>query len=89
MTAVPDGHELDEQLTQECRAERYLLSFVAMAERGLFSFDIQSYLRPELSYFRVAMPKQPLRFADLPDNVREILGRTMLSGYLLAQSSIP
>jgi len=87
LTAVLDGHELDEQLNPECRTERYLRSFVAMADRGLFSFNIESYLRPEISYFRVAMPKQPLRFADLPDNVRDILGRTMLSGYLLAQSS--
>jgi hypothetical protein len=87
LTAVHDGHELDEHLTPECRTERYLHSFVAMADRGLFSFDIESYLRPGISYFRVAMPKEPLRFADLPNNVRGILGRTMLSGYLFAQSS--
>ena len=57
-----------------------------MADRGLFSFDIDSYLKPDLCYFRVAIPKSPLRFPDLPDKVREILGRTVLRDRYLAVS---
>jgi hypothetical protein len=87
LTAVHDGLELDEQLTPERRTERYLHSFVAMADRGLFSFDIESYVRPEICYFRVAMPKNPIGFADLPNNVRAVLGRTILKEHSLAQSS--
>jgi hypothetical protein len=84
--AVHHAHELDEHLTPECRTERYLHSFIAIADRGLFSFD-ESYLRPEICYFRVAIPTQALCLADLPDDVRGVLRRTTLSGYLLAQSS--
>lgn len=87
LAAVRDGHELDEHLSAERRTERYLHSFVAMSDRGLFSFDIESHLQPESCYFRVAMPRHPLKFTDLPDNVRVVLGRTVLSGYSLAQSS--
>ena len=90
LTAVHDGHELDEQLTPERRTERYLHSFVAMADRGLFSFDIESYVRPEVCYFRVAMPKHPLLFSDLPENMRTVLGRTILREHSLAEcSAIP
>lgn len=69
------GHELDANLPPKCRSARYLQSFVSMARRGLFCFDIDSYLKPEICYFRVALPA-PLRFPDLPADVRKILGRT-------------
>jgi hypothetical protein len=48
----------------ESQEERYLRSFIAMADRGLFSFDIDSYLGPNTAYFRVALPglaSMPLR----------------------------
>ena len=61
LPAAPHAHELDEQLTEQQRSERYLHSFVEMADRGLFSFDIETYPTPETCYFRVAIPKGPLR----------------------------
>lgn len=90
VNSAPDAHELDDQLRPDQRTERYLRSFIAMADRGLYSFDIESYLRPEICYFRVAIPKAPLRFIDLPDPVRLVLGRTALTGHLLERcSAIP
>lgn len=87
LNAIPNSHELDEHLGPEQRSERYLGSFVAMADRGLFSFDIESYLRPEISYFRVAIPKVPLLFRDLPDGVREVLGRTVTTNHSFSHCS--
>lgn len=90
LSSIADAHELDELLTLEHRTERYLSSFVAMADRGIFSFDIDSYLKPETSYFRVAIPKHPLCFADLPARVQKVLGRTKLRDQLFDRcSSIP
>ena len=90
LEAAPEAHELDQHLRAEQRSERYLRSYVAMADRGLFSFDIESYLRPNICYFRVAIPKTPLRFVDLPESVRAILGRTVLKTWSLEEcSAIP
>lgn len=69
--------------TGESQEERYLRSFIAMADRGLFSFDIDSYLGPNTAYFRVALPVSPLCFSDLPDRIRDVLGRTIIKGPLL------
>jgi hypothetical protein len=76
--AIPDAKN---------RGERYLRSFVAMAERGLFSFDIDSYLKPGISYFRVACPVTALKFDDLPPPIQQIVGRTVLKRHLLRSSS--
>lgn len=90
LRVTPETHKLDEQLSSDQRTERYLRSFVAMADRGLFSFDIESYPRPEVCYFRVAIPATPLRFIDLPDVVKSILGRTVLKGRSFEEcSAIP
>jgi hypothetical protein len=78
LPGTPNAHDLDEHLTPQQRSERYLHSFVEMADRGLFSFDIETYPTPDTCYFRVAVPKQPLRFADLPEGVRDVLSRTAL-----------
>ena len=67
--------------------ERYLRNFVAMADKGLYSFDIGTYLSPKSHYFRVAVPLQPLHIEDLPLPIQEILGRTQLKGRLLKDSS--
>jgi hypothetical protein len=58
-----------------------------MADRGLFSFDIESYLKPDTCYFRIASPNIPLRFVDLPGSVQIILGRTVLRKQSLKLSS--
>jgi hypothetical protein len=67
--------------------ERYLRSFVSMADKGLFSFDIQSYLRPGVSYFRVALPETPLTMRELPGNIRKLVSRTVLRGVRLREES--
>ena len=85
LPAAPNAHELDEHLSPQQRSERYLHSFVEMADKGLFSFDIETYPTPKTCYFRVAIPKQPLLFAELPARVREVLGRTSLKDRSLEQ----
>jgi len=87
LAPVTAGHEVDEHLTADKRTVRYLQSFVAMANRGLYSFDIESYLHSQISYFRVAKPKTPLLFMSLPERVRQVLGRTVLTGFSLELSS--
>jgi len=84
--------EIDPDLTSNggSTEERYLRSFVAMARRGLYSFDIDSHLRPKICYFRVASPLQPVHLEDLPERVREIISRTKLPlGGLRGLSRIP
>lgn len=85
-------YTLDTELAQEIpdiknRGERYLRSFVAMADRGLFSFDIASYLKPQICYFLVASPVRPIRLGDLPEPVRKVVGRTVLRGRTFGSSS--
>jgi len=69
------------------RRSVHIQSFVEMAERGLYSFDIASYLRPNINYFRVAVPITPLSIDDLPKAVREIVSRTVFTGRLLRTTS--
>ena len=79
-----EGHLVDSGVSRQIpeeisRGERYLRSFVAIADKGLYSYDIDSYLREGICYFRVALPVRPLHVSDLPMEVREVLSRTMLS----------
>lgn len=66
---------------------RYLRSFVGMARKGLFSFDIETYVVPELAYFKVASPQQAVHLEDLPKEVQQILMRTVLRGISLRNNS--
>jgi hypothetical protein len=89
---VCGGHQVDDGLVTEIpdpmkRGERYLRSFVGMADKGIYSFDIEPYLKTDISYFRVASPLVPTRFRDLPARVQEIVGRTVLTGKLLSCTS--
>jgi hypothetical protein len=87
---IRGSHRVEPTLAQErpgwkgeSQEERYLRSFIAMADRGLFSFDIDSYLGPNTAYFRVALPVSPLCLSDLPNRIRDVLGRTIIKGPLL------
>jgi hypothetical protein len=71
----------------EASETRYLKSFVEMADRGLYSYDIETYVNPATAYFCVAMPTRPIAIEHLPINVRIILKRTVLKG--LSLKAIP
>jgi len=94
--AVRGAHLVDETslssaLNRQWRGEReetrYLRDFVAMADRGLFSFDIDSYLTPGIAYFRVACPLSPITVEQLPEEIRQVLARTRLAGMQLRHHS--
>jgi hypothetical protein len=92
---VRGAHRVDEDLLGlrpgwkgEQNESRYLKSFVAMADLGLFSFDIDSYLKPGIAYFRVACPLSPLGLEQLPEPVRRIIARTRLTGVRLRNQSL-
>jgi hypothetical protein len=87
LNARSEGHTVDALLPAEKRKERFLRSFTSMANRGLYSFDVESYLKPDSCYYRVAIPNAPIRFHELPEAVRSILGRTVLKGRLLVQTT--
>jgi hypothetical protein len=76
-----------EIMTPKSGLERYLRNFVAMADKGLYSFDIESYLSPKSHYFRVAVPLRPLQIEELPRHIQNILGRTQLRRRLLKDSA--
>jgi hypothetical protein len=71
----------------EAAEGRYLKSFVEMADRGLYSYDIETYVNPATAYFCVAVPTRPVSIEHLPENVRIILKRTVLKG--LSLKAIP
>ena len=56
--------------------ERYLKSFDEMAQKGLFSYNTQLVHSTDAKYYLVARPEKPLRAADLPGEVRNLLERT-------------
>jgi hypothetical protein len=88
------GHLVDKALSNEVpewkgeeHEGRYLKSFVAMADKGLFSFDIDTYVKPGIAYFRVAAPELPIKIGDLPADIQAILSRTVLNGIRLREQS--
>ncbi|MHA7845173.1 hypothetical protein [Serratia sp. D1N4] len=56
-------------ITEEQRA-RYLQSFINMAAKGLFSYDIR---REDGSYRLIARPKFRLTYEQLPEEVKNII----------------
>lgn len=61
--------------------ERYLADFVSLTQKGLFSFDktvLNSFL--ESQYHLVAKPVSPLKFSQLPSEIRRILVMTKYDG---------
>ena len=87
LPARPGAHQIEGYLGPDQKSERYLRSFIAMADRGLYSFDIGSYLSPDIHYFRVASPREPLKANELPRMIREILSRTVLRDTSLSRST--
>ena len=61
--------------------ERYLADFINMAGKGLFTFDktvLNNFSDPQ--YHLVAWPSTPLKFIDLPIEIRNIIFQTKLNG---------
>lgn len=87
-TPIRESHFVDEQiidsLRKEKNPERRLRDFVAMADRGLYSYDIESYGD---TYFRVAIPTSPIRIYELPENIQSILKQTHARNILFAISA--
>lgn len=63
-----------------------LKDFVAMARRGLFSFDADAWAKRPVPYFRIAMPSQPARIDSLPPHVHRIVERTILESICFADA---
>jgi hypothetical protein len=81
-------HEVESTISNR-NDERYLRSFIAMANKGLFSFDIESHLSPAAAYFRVATPTSPTHLSELPTPVGEIVARTRIGGTFRERLHIP
>lgn len=70
---------------EEAKA-RYLEDFIKMASQGLFSFDfLRTGTRPA-GYFRVAKPNVSLQARSLPQEICQILERTLLQGIVFRDS---
>jgi hypothetical protein len=54
-----------------------------VADRGLYSYHIETYVQPMTAYFCVAIPTCPLSIKDLPQAVHVIVRRTVLKGVRL------
>jgi len=86
------GYTLDADLKTEIPTlkpgmELSLRDFVRMADKGLYSYDTETYVSPGSYYFRVAVPLLPLRFEELPLRIRDTLSLTQLNGRLLKDSA--
>jgi len=68
------------------RESRYLKSFVRNARTGLFSYDIETYIKPDSQYFQVASPVTPLSVSDLPESIQAIIRRTSSPQRLFSSS---
>ena len=72
----------------DAEKERYLESFLQMASRGLFSFDILPAAVRPVGYFRVVDPVVPLNIVLFPEQIRAILERTQLKGISFRESDV-
>ncbi|MCG8296572.1 hypothetical protein [Pseudomonas entomophila] len=57
--------------------ERYLISFICMARRGLYSYDVNQWG----GYSLIARPQVGLRMCDLPEDIRSVVHVLSLSFY--------
>jgi hypothetical protein len=84
------SRNLDEEVghfKNENERAHYLSNFIEMADKGLYSFDIDTYVKPGLAYYCVAIPNLPLKLESLPQSIRAIISRTFLKGIRFAEIS--
>ena len=79
-TAAMTDSQIDEfvQLKGESLRIQYLVDFQSMSRRGLYSYDTPLEA-DRSSYFRVSCPLNPLKLAELPDDIRTIVERTRIT----------
>ena len=53
--------------------DEYLEPSAKMSSRGLYSFDSYDYSLKERPYFRVTIPKNELRFSNLPKEIKQVM----------------
>lgn len=58
-----------------------------MADKGLYSYDIDTYIGPGLAYHRVAVPLNRMAVDELPGHVQAIVRWTKLGRISFEQSS--
>jgi hypothetical protein len=76
--SISNNLQSHKQFNNDSAKSRYLHDSIAMASRGLFSFDCCYGNRPT-GYFKVTLPSKPLHFSSLPVEIQQILKRTVLS----------
>jgi hypothetical protein len=69
--------------------ERFLKSFVEMARKGAFSYNTEMVHGRGAKYYLVAKPERPLRIADLPPAIREMVSRVRMPISFAATEYIP
>ncbi|WP_375435687.1 hypothetical protein [uncultured Hymenobacter sp.] len=63
--------------------------FARYARRGLFSFEkTRLHERADTRYHLVARPLRPLLVAELPQNIAQLLSRTLLPGIVAEQTAL-
>jgi hypothetical protein len=77
---VCQGLDLHVVLKDEGAKARYLKDYIKMASHGLFSYDYIPMERRPTGYFQVAKPSTPLHVTSLPQEIRQILERTVIHG---------
>lgn len=58
------------EFINQIKREQYLRSYIDMASKGIFSYDVNYEYN---SYFLVAKPLNPLSLRELPQNIKEII----------------
>ncbi|AUG39753.1 hypothetical protein CXP47_07600 [Pseudomonas chlororaphis] len=72
--SLTDGFEFEvvernlQEFNSAAQRDRYLQSFVEMAKRGLFSYDVS-----DAGYKLIARPKGFKKFQELPDEIKNVL----------------
>lgn len=63
--------------------ERYLDGYISMTKKGLYSYDkkvLNNFLDPH--YHLVAIPKEPLKLENLPQDILDILSKTKFPNHI-------
>ncbi len=68
--------------------DRYLESFVNMASKGFYSFDVTELVNQSDQYKLVAAPQKELTLDDIPTIVKEVLVKNSIKNCHLSQQKL-